>query len=224
MIFPIGDDNIIGGHRPLVAYSLLAINVAVFIFQITLNPDQIDTFLTEMGSIPDEISRGQDLFTLLTSMFLHGGLMHLIGNMLFLWIFADNIEAIVGSKLFLLFYILGGLFASGVHIFTDIDSLIPVVGASGAISAVMGAYLIMFPKSRIKVWFIIKKIYIPAIAFLGLWFLQQLLSGIGNVAPTSAESSGGVAWWAHIGGFVYGVLAGWFFKQRFSDRYSYEAV
>jgi len=221
MIFPIGDDNIVGGHKPLVAYTLLVINVAIFIFQLTLNPAQIEFFLTDFGSIPDEISHGQDLYTLITSMFLHGGLLHLLGNMLFLWIFADNIEAIVGSKIFLLFYFFGGLFAAGVHILTDLDSMIPTVGASGAISAVMGAYLVMFPKSRIKVLFIIKKIYVPAIAFLGLWFFQQLFSGIGTVAPATAEEAGGVAWWAHIGGFIYGLALGWFFKQRFGNKYSY---
>ena len=224
MIFPIGDDNIVGGHKPLMAYSLIAINVAIFIFQITLQPAEIESLLTNFGIIPEEISRGQDVFTLMTSMFLHGGIMHLLGNMLFLWIFADNIEAVVGSTLFALFYIVGGLFASAAHIMTDVSSMIPTVGASGAISAVMGAYLIMFPKSRIKVLFIIKTFYISALVFLGLWFVQQLFSGVGTFAPATAEEAGGVAWWAHIGGFVYGVAAGWFFKQRFGHRYSYDIV
>jgi len=224
MIFPIGDDNIIGGHKPVVTYSLLAINIAIFLFQLTLSPEHIDLLLTDFGSIPNEVSHGQDLFTLVTSMFLHGGILHILGNMLFLWIFADNIEAVVGSSVFLLFYLFGGFFASFVHILTDYDSLIPTVGASGAISAVMGAYLVMFPKSRIKVIFIIKKVYISALVFLGLWFLQQLFSGVVTIGPETAEEAGGVAWWAHIGGFIYGVLLGFFFKQKFGERYSYEVV
>lgn len=224
MFFPIGDDNIVGGYKPLVAYSLIVINVALFIFQITMEPLQIESFLTEYGIRPGEISQGEDFFTLMTSMFLHGGLMHLLGNMLFLWIFADNIEAVVGSTMFLIFYVVGGLFASAVHIMTDMSSMIPTVGASGAISAVMGAYLIMFPKSRIKILFIIKTFYVSAIFFLGIWFVQQLFSGVGTFAPATADEAGGVAWWAHIGGFVYGVVLGWLFKQRFGHRYSYDNV
>jgi len=227
MIFPIGDDNIEGGHRPLVAYSLLAINVAIFIFQITLSLEQIEFFLNDYGVIPHEISQGDDLFTLMTSMFLHGGLMHLAGNMLFLWIFADNIEAIIGSAFFFLFYACGGLFASAVHIFIDMDSMIPTVGASGAISAVMGAYLIMFPKSRIKMIFILffrRPFFIPAIVFLGLWFGQQLISGMGTVGASTAEEAGGVAWWAHIGGFAYGIVFGYLFKLKYGDRYSYASA
>lgn len=221
MIFPIGDDNIVGGHKPLVSYTLIAVNVAIFVFQLTLL--QVDGFLTHYGVLPGEIVQGQDLFTLMTSMFLHGGLMHLLGNMLFLWIFADNIEAVIGSTLFLAFYTVGGLFASAVHIFTDMNSMIPTVGASGAISAVMGAYLVMFPKSRIKMVFIIffKTFHLPAIAFLGLWFAQQLLSGVGSYAPDTAAEGGGVAWWAHIGGFVYGLVLGWIFKKRYGRKYTY---
>jgi len=227
MIFPIGDDNIEGGHKPLIAYGLLAINVAIFIFQITLSLEQIEFFLNDYGVIPNEISQGVDTYTLMTSMFLHGGLMHLVGNMLFLWIFADNIEAIIGSTFFLLFYLFGGLFASAVHIYIDMDSMIPTVGASGAISAIMGAYLIMFPKSRIKMIFILmfrRPFFIPAIAFLGLWFGQQLLSGVGALGATTAEEAGGVAWWAHIGGFAYGLIIGYFFKLKYGTEYSYSTV
>ena len=220
MIFPIGDDNIIGGKKPLVSYSLLVINIIVFLYTLSLG-DSAELFLNSYGSIPFEISSGQDLFTLFTSMFLHAGLFHIIGNMLFLWIFADNIEAVIGSKLFLLFYLGGGLVASMVHILSDWDSVIPTVGASGAISAVMGTYLVMFPKSRIKVIFIFFAFYVPALVFLGLWFIQQLLSGIGNIAPASAEEAGGVAWWAHIGGFIFGLVMGYLFKNRYSNMYSY---
>ena len=171
---------------------------------------------------------------------MHGSWMHLLGNMLFLWVFADNIEAKIGSSKFLLFYILGGLFAGFTHIyFSTFDmelsqihcmpcsesnpcadglpisaAVIPSLGASGAISAVMGAYLLMFPKSQVKVLVLIlfRSFYVPALAFLGLWFIQQLFSGIGSMGPATTTSEG-VAWWAHIGGFVFGLTAGLYLKR-----------
>ena len=224
MILPIGDDNIVGGHKPVVSYMLIALNVAVYIFQITLEPTQIDFFLTDYGIIPAEISQGDDTFALITSMFLHGGLLHLLGNILFLWIFADNIEAIVGSSVFFMFYFFGGLFASMAHVISDTASIIPTVGASGAISAVMGGYLVMFPKSRIKILVFIKTFRISALYFLGFWFAQQLVSGMGLFPEIFGDQTNGVAWWAHIGGFVYGVILGWILKQRFGQMYSYGSV
>ena len=225
MIFPIGDDNIEGGHKPLIAYSFIVLNALIFFYELSLGP-AFEQFLYHYGVIPNEITNGEDYFTLISSMFLHGGWMHLIGNMLFLWIFADNIEAIVGSIIFIIFYFLGGLFASFVHILTDPNSIIPTVGASGAISAVMGAYLVMFPKSRIKVLFILffSRFTLPAITFLGIWFAQQLISGVGSIGPANAEAQGGVAWWAHIGGFVYGLATGWFFKRQYGHLYSFKKV
>jgi len=225
MIFPIGDDNIEGGHKPIFAYTLLLLNVGIFIlYWVSLDTDYIAALLNDFGVIPEEIVRGQDLYSLVTSMFLHAGLMHLLGNALFLWIFADNIEAIVGNLRFILFYLGGGLFASFVHIGVDPDSVIPTVGASGAISAVMGCYLVMFPKSRIKLLFIIKTFYVSALLFLGFWFAQQIFSGVITINAANAEEAGGVAWWAHIGGFVYGLFFGWLFKQRFGRTYSYDTV
>jgi len=220
VIFPIGDDNIEGGHRPIVSYSLIAINILIFVIQMTFGED----LMYDYASVPQEITNGDRLFTLITSMFLHGGIMHIAGNMLFLWIFGDNIEAVIGSVLFLLFYISGGLFASAAHILTDPLSTIPTIGASGAISAVMGAYLIMFPKSRIKMIFILffKKFHIPAFLFLIFWFLQQILSGVTTFS--SVETGGGVAWWAHIGGFVFGILIGFLLKQKFENLYSYNTT
>jgi membrane associated rhomboid family serine protease len=218
LIFPIGDDNIEGGHKPIVSYSLIGINVIIFLIQLSIGEETIYHF----ASVPEEITHGNRLFTLITSMFLHGGTMHLIGNMLFLWIFGDNIEAIIGSSMFLLFYLFGGLFAAGAHILTDPHSIIPMIGASGAISAVMGAYMVMFPKSRVKMIFIVffKKFHIPAFLFLIFWFLQQIFSGIttfGGIGP-----GGGVAWWAHIGGFAFGIVVGLVLKQKFKDLYSYK--
>jgi membrane associated rhomboid family serine protease len=219
MIFPIGDDNIIGGHKPLVSYSLILINSLVFMYELSLGAD-VTVFIQSYGTIPVEISKGQDLYTLLTSAFLHAGWMHVIGNMLFLWIFADNIEAIIGSKLFLLYYLIGGIFASAIHVLSDPIAVTPAVGASGAISAVLGSYLVMFPRSRVRLFFILffSKFELPAIVFLGIWFIQQLASGISAPATEQAQS---VAWWAHIGGFVYGFISGLFIKNQFGHLYSY---
>ena len=216
MIFPIGDDNIEGGHKPFVSYSLIVINVVVYLIEIQLG----ESFVNKYAVTPVDVVQGDGLYTLLTSIFLHGDLMHLLGNMLFLWIFADNIEAIIGNFNFLMFYLIGGLMASGAHILTDAHSIIPTLGASGAISAVMGAYMIMFPKSRVKMIFILffKKFHIPAFLFLIIWFVQQLYSGIGT---WSNSSTGGVAWWAHIGGFVFGVIVGYFLKARCGHLYDY---
>lgn len=214
MLFPIGDDQISGGHKPIVSYSLIVLNV-VFYFLQTMDPTG-NLFVMEYGSIPVEISRGIDLHTLLTSMFMHGGFMHLLGNMVFLWVFGDNIEAVIGSIKFLTFYLLGGLTASAAQILIDPSSPIPCVGASGAIAAVMGAYLVMYPKSKIKMLFVItfSVFHIPALAFLGFWILQQVVSGMGALEflGGGGADAGGVAFWAHIGGFVAGLAAGTLFR------------
>lgn len=219
MLFPIGDDQVRGGHYPLISYIFIALNVIVFFFEVNMPPAQLETFIFEYGSIPAETTRGQDLYTLLTSMFLHGGWMHLIGNMLFLWVFADNIEAVIGSTRFVIFYLLGGLAAHAAHIYFNWDSTIPTVGASGAISAVMGAYLVMFPASRIKMLFFLFTFRIPAFLFLGFWIWQQWASGTAALNVETVQSEG-VAWWAHIGGFVFGVLAGIYYRTKFGSRRS----
>lgn len=217
MIFPIGDTQVKGGTFPYVCYAFLGLNILVFLYEWQLQMQsaaQFNTFLITYGTVPVEIIRGEDLGTLITSMFLHGGWMHLIGNMLFLWVFADNIEAVIGSIAFTLFYLGGGLAASAAHILFNMTSTIPAVGASGAISAVLGAYLVMFPHSRIKVMvvFFFRSFNMAAIFFLGLWIIQQFIAGVGSLAGT-ADSSG-VAWWAHIGGFIFGVIAGFFFRPK----------
>jgi len=218
MFFPVGDTQVEGGHQPYVSYSFIVLNVLIFLFEVSLGSEGCARFLTEFGTIPKEIVVGDDLHTLLTSMFLHGGWMHLIGNMLFLWVFGDNIEATIGSVPFVIFYLLGGLAATAAHIFFNVGSSIPSVGASGAIAAVMGAYLVMFPKSKIKVLVLIlfRNFEMPAILFLGLWFGQNLLSGIGEISIETADTAG-VAWWAHIGGFVFGLIAGMWFKDKVNN-------
>lgn len=222
MFFPIGDDQVHGGHKPLLSYTLILINTFVFLYEFSLSPGESEVFINHYGAIPSEIIYGHDIYTMLYSMFLHGGWMHLIGNMLFLWVFADNIEAVIGTFNFLIFYVAGGLVASAVHIFFNPHSDIPMVGASGAISAALGAYLVMFPASRIKVFFLLffSVFYVPAIFFLGIWIIQQLLAGFGSI-NSAAEQATNVAWWAHIGGFAFGVLAGFLMRSQYKNRYFY---
>jgi membrane associated rhomboid family serine protease len=218
MVFPVGDDNIERGWTPFFSYLFLIANVVIFLFQASMPEGVLAGFVTEYGTVPAEISRGIDLQTLFTSIFLHGSWMHLIGNMLYLWIFADNIEAVVGNIRFVLFYLLGGLVAGLAQVIIEPDSMTPCIGASGAIAAVMGAYIVMFPHSRVKMLFLIffTIFYIPAWVFLGFWFVQQAMSGM-NALGMTGEDAGGVAWWAHIGGFVFGLLAGLLFRRRASD-------
>jgi membrane associated rhomboid family serine protease len=215
MFFPIGDVNVERGHPPVLTYLFIAINIAVFVFEASLGQQQQSVFVTTYGSIPSEIMVGKDMYTLFTSIFLHGGWMHLIGNMLFLWVFADNIEATVGSFKFFLFYIVGGIIASYGQAVLSPSSNVPCVGASGAISACLGAYIVMFPKSQIKVLFLLffRSFYVSAIYFLGIWIVQQIIAGYGSLASNTADE-GGVAYFAHIGGFVFGVLAGFYFKNE----------
>jgi len=215
MILPIGDENIKGGHYPIVSYGLLALNIIIFFYQASMQPEALRDFVYTWGAVPAEISRGENLITLLTSMFLHGGAGHLIGNMLFLWIFGDNIEATIGNFRFLFFYLAGGLAAHALHIFLGGSSEMPTVGASGAISAVMGAYLVMYPRSQIKMLFFVFPFRISAWLFLGVWIWQQWMAGAATMRMDSSQVSG-VAYWAHIGGFLFGVLLGFYF------RYSYE--
>ena len=222
MFYPIGDENVQGGSFPMISYSFIGLNIIVFLIEASLDQTTLENFILTFGAIPSEITRFQDIFTLFTSMFLHGGWMHLIGNMLFLWIFADNIEATIGSFKFTIFYILGGIIAALAHIVLNVDSNIPMVGASGAISAILGSYLVMYPTSRIRVIFLLfffAPFYLPAFAFLGIWIVEQLVSGMGSLAVQTADTAG-VAWWAHIGGFVFGVLAGFYFRQTHNTKYA----
>jgi len=217
VFIPFGDVNIKGGYKPIVSYSLILLNLAVFIFQMVgVDVNIYDEFIHTYGVVPAEVMQGNNAISILTHMFLHAGPLHLLGNLLFLWIFADNIEATIGNISFTLFYLMGGLVALASHMFTDIGSSIPLVGASGAISAVMGAYMVMYPRSKIKVLILVFRKDIPAYIFLGIWFLLQVLSAFQTMDTT--EDAAGVAWWAHIGGFVFGLLVGWFLKEKEPKR------
>ena len=213
-MLPIGDESEAGAGRPILTWSLVALNLAVFLLEVARPADALQAFVTAWGVVPREYSVGRDLAplipvpfwsTLLTSMFLHGGWMHLGGNMLYLWIFGDNLEHRMGHARFLVFYLLCGLAAGGAHIAFNSGSSVPSVGASGAISGVLGGYLLLFPRNRVRVMTRGGIMAVPAFVMLGLWILIQLVSQIGAMAQTE-ETGGGVAFMAHIGGFVAGLV------------------
>jgi membrane associated rhomboid family serine protease len=162
--------------------------------------------------------QGEQLHTVVTSIFLHGGWMHLIGNMLFLGIFADNIEISIGNFRFLIFYMIGGAFSILVQTFVLQGSNIPCIGASGAISATLGAYLVMFPSSKIRVFFFLFFFRVSAFIFLGFWILQQVLDGWASLGLQTADTSG-IGYWAHIGGFAYGIIRGFTFRLYHRKAY-----
>jgi membrane associated rhomboid family serine protease len=201
--------------KSIVTGILIAFNVLVFLYQASLGPYRLAAFVETFGIIPDAIS-GR-LYTLLTSMFLHGGWMHLIGNMLFLWVFGRNLEDLIGSSRFLGFYVLCGLAAAVVQVIANPYSRIPTIGASGAIAGVMGAYLIKFPRARIvtliPIFVFITTMEIPAALMLIWWFVIQLASGVGSLATTD-YTGGGIAWFAHVGGFVAGMFLIRMFPRR----------
>ena len=205
-MFPIGDENRRGHITPVVNYILIAINIAVFFFQIQLGSGEaLQDFINRYGVISSEIAGGQDLYTLLTSMFLHGGWAHIIGNMLFLWVFGDNVEDAFGHLGYLVFYLLTGLAASGAHILVDTGSNIPSVGASGAISGVLGAYMIFFGGNAIRVLIGYFVTVVPAWIMIGMWAAQQFVATYGSLVQTE-QTTGGIAYAAHAGGFVAGLI------------------
>jgi membrane associated rhomboid family serine protease len=207
-------DNIPSSRIPVITIGLIVVNVLVFLNQLTLPPRAAVRFVYLYGLIPLEISSGDLMVphpvplygTILTSMFVHGGLFHLAGNMLYLWIFGDNVEDRLGRVRFLLFYLLSGVGAAAAQILSDPHSKLPMVGASGAISGVLGAYLVLYPHARVVTlvffgWFV-RVIEIPALIVLGFWIVVQLVSGL----LTWRVQVGGVAWFAHVGGFVAGLV------------------
>ncbi len=204
-MLPIRDHNP-SGRTPYVVYALMALNTGIFLTYIGQPEQQVlrDVFL-HWALIPARISQGSGFETLLTSTFLHGGLMHLAGNMLFLWIFGDNLEDEMGHVRFLLFYLACGIGSGMIHFLAAPGSPVPTVGASGAIAGVMGAYLLLFPKARVDILIIlvifVRILAIPAWLMLGLWLGMQFLGGL-----SADPNGGGVAYWAHAGGFVVGIV------------------
>ena len=217
-------DSIPTRRVPVVNYLLIAANIVVFVL-MWLAGSQQETLVYQFALIPASFTGGVslgDVADLFTGMFMHAGLAHLVGNMLYLWIFGDNVEDSMGAIKYLLFYLVGGVVASLAHILTNPASEIPTVGASGAIAAVLGAYLVLFPKSRvatlIPLGLFMRVTMLPAVLVLGLWFVLQLFSG---VLSLGGPDVGGVAFWAHIGGFVAGVLMALLLgKRRRVDEYA----
>jgi len=213
-MFPIGDENEQGTGVAFVTIALIALNVLAFLLEINRPEGAIQSFIQSWGVVPREFTAGADLppripypfwTTLITSMFLHAGWGHLGGNMLFLWVFGDNIEHRVGHLRFLLYYLVCGIAASFAHIFFNSTSLLPAVGASGAISGILGGYLLLFPRNRVYVLTWGGVASVPALLMLGLWILVQFLNGVGSIAYTPETGGGGVAYMAHIGGFIAGL-------------------
>jgi membrane associated rhomboid family serine protease len=209
-MFPVGDDNSQRRTFPYVTTTLVVLNVLVFLLELS----QGEKFITDWAFIPARFSDepGAGAVTIFTAMFMHGGWMHLIGNMVFLWIFGDNVEDRIGHVKFLIFYLLAGLAATFAQYYVSSNSAIPNVGASGAIAGVLGAYLLMFPHSRVNVLLGRQIVAMPAFAVLGLWILFQIISGF--TMSDQRGDVGGIAYMAHIGGFVAGlamalVTRGW---------------
>jgi len=215
-------DTIPSRTVPVVTVTLIVVNVLVFLYELSLG-GELGVFMQEFAVVPAKsfsLIREGVLFSglspLFTAMFLHGGWWHLIGNMLYLWIFGDNVEDTMGHTGFLVFYLLCGLGSNLAHALSDPTSIIPSLGASGAIAGVLGAYIILFPRSRVltlvPIIFFIQFIEVPAYLYLGIWFLLQLVSGMASLGVQT--ESGGVAFWAHIGGFAIGAILLPFFRKR----------
>jgi membrane associated rhomboid family serine protease len=218
MFIPLRDENP-SGKFAFVNVGLILANIAVFLYQLTLSPFALSTFVNTNAMIPARIFtflNGHGTFQaaflpLLTSLFLHAGIAHIVGNMLFLWIFGDNVEAAFGHFNYLLFYLVCGVGSGITHILFNLHSHIPALGASGAISGVLGAYIVLEPRNRILTLIFIFLVRVPAVVVLGLWFVLQFLSGIGSLGSTA---NGGVAVWAHIGGFLIGLFTTFATRRR----------
>jgi membrane associated rhomboid family serine protease len=209
-VIPIRDTNPTRS-TPVLTYLLIAINVAIYIHQLRLDPFEEQVFIERFGMIPTLLAHEHYLgswITPLTSMFIHGGFLHLLFNMWSLFIFGDNVEDVLGKPRYVAFYLLSGFGAAGAQVLVDSSSSVPMVGASGAIAGVLGAYLRLFPRARVLtviplfVFFFTQEI--PALVFILIWFAMQVLSGVGSLG---VAGGGGVAFFAHIGGFVFGILA-----------------
>jgi hypothetical protein len=226
---------------PLINFFLIAANVVVFLFEISLSPRQQVAFVQTFGLVPARLALALNValpqvhvhahavspalafVPILTSMFLHGGWWHIIMNMWFLWIFGRNVEDAMGHFPYLVFYLTCGVAAALVQTFSDLSSTIPTVGASGAIAGIMGGYFILYPRAKVLMlvpFLFIFFLWLPAWVVLGYWFVLQILSGVGTALVTAERGSGGVAFWAHVGGFVAGVLLVRLFPSR-TRRYRY---
>lgn len=213
-MFPIGDDNSARRNVPWVTYVLIVLNVLFFLVELSGG----DAFITQWAFVPSRFLANPiaDFITLFTAMFMHGSWLHLGGNMLYLWIFGDNVEDRFGAVKFLIFYLLSGIAATFAQLAFSLGSSIPNLGASGAIAGVLGAYLILFPQGRVRVLMGRNIIPMSAIIVIGLWFVLQFFSGIDSIINTS--ETGGVAYMAHIGGFIAGVILAYVLRGNSAPR------
>jgi membrane associated rhomboid family serine protease len=209
-MFPIGDDDSARRTVPLVTYALIALNVLFFFVELSGG----DAFVRTWAFVPSRFLANpfSDFSTIFTSMFMHAGWLHLGGNMLYLWIFGDNVEDRFGHSKFTIFYLLCGLAATGAQLAFSLGSHVPNLGASGAIAGVLGAYILMFPQERVRVLQGQQVIQMPALIVIGIWIVLQFFSGIGSIANTA--QTGGVAYIAHIGGFLAGLVLTFLFRGR----------
>ena len=222
-MIPIGDSTR-RRTTPYVNVALIVASVLVFVYELSLNAFEVNDFFLDWGVIPVQLvdwlespSVVEEPSTVVTSMFIHGGWLHLIGNMLFLWVFGDNVEDAMGHVRYLVFYLLAGLAATTLQVFIDQEAAIPMIGASGAIAGVLGAYLVLYPRATVSVvipllWFF-GAFPVPAAFLIVFWFLLQLLSGVAALG-TASSLTGGVAFWAHVGGFLAGLALVWVFRRR----------
>lgn len=212
MVFPIGDDNSMRRNVPVVTYGLILINIVVFLLELS----QGTAFIREWAFIPRQFGADPagEAKTVITAMFMHGGWLHLIGNMLYLWIFGDNVEDNFGSLKFLLFYLISGIAATFAQMAVMPNSSIPNLGASGAIAGVLAAYLVLHPSGRVTVLTYVGAMQLPALIVIGLWIVLQLISGVGSITTsTQTAETGGIAYMAHIGGFFAGLLLVFLFRE-----------
>ena len=213
MLFPIGDDNSTRRTFPLVTVLLILANVLFFIVELALG----EPFIIKWSFVPQRFlaNPAAELVTLFTSMFMHAGWLHIAGNLLYLWIFGDNVEDRFGRVRFLVFYLACGLAATFAQMAFNMHSEIPNLGASGAIAGVLGAYLLLFSRARVKVLLGLRIVQLPALVVIGLWIVLQVFSGIGSIM--SATDQGGIAYMAHIGGFVAGCILTFFLRKKRSS-------
>ncbi|MFN8594420.1 MAG: rhomboid family intramembrane serine protease [Thermomicrobiales bacterium] len=216
------DQNVGYAIPPITNTAIIIANIIVFLYELAVPRAQLESFFMQWGAVPANISQFQHLPTLVTAMFLHGGWLHIIGNMAMLKLLGDNVEDAMGHWSYLFFYLLSGLGAGALQVLIDPTSTIPMVGASGAIAGVMGAYLVLFPQGMIRLslgqGMTARVLSIPAYGLIVFWFLQQLFNGFASLGA-DASTGGGVAFWAHVGGFITGAALVWLFKDQESvDR------
>ena len=218
-MLPIADDPQVRSRRfPYINVLLILINIVVFAYELSLGTDQANQFVYRWGFTPAEFWSGHHPITLITAIFLHGGLLHIAGNMLFLWIFGDNVEDQLGHLTYLVFYLVGGIFASLTFAAVFAGSHDPLVGASGAIAAVLGGYILLYPRSIVRALLIFGPFLaiggVAAFILIGLWFAMQVFDSVGSINPAGTQAQSNVAFMAHVGGFIFGLFVTWLIRER----------